>query len=313
MSLEITTAMVEQFKRNCMLLSQQKMSMLEEFCLKEDVEGKAFYTERIGAVRTRTKTTRHQRLTHSSTPHSRRKGTIYDEYIADLIDKSDRPKVLIDINGKYVQNFVAAINRAKDMYILRALGGAAHAGEAGATTVNNYDAGECRLVAGDGTVVTAGSNHSNTTATALTVAKVKTCKYLLDKALIDPSRRRVFVCDAYNISALLTDTTYGSEEWKTVRDISEGQMKKFLGFEFRQVEYNSSFTDVGLQIDATETDCLNCYAFAEGAVGYGIGQEMDVKVERLADYDADQVLGTISLGAERNEGPAVVEINLLTG
>lgn len=311
MSFEITTAMVAQFKRNCILLSQQKASLLEEYCQRETVEGKEFYAERIGKTKTHTRTTRHSDVTYTDTPHSRRKGTIYDEEVADLIDKSDRPKVLIDINGKYVQNFVAAINRAKDMYILRALGGAAYGGEAGGTTVNNYDSGECRLVAGDGTVVTAGSNHSDTTATALTVAKVRTCKYLLDKAQVDPMRRRVFVLNAYNLDQLLTDTTYGSEEWKQVRDIKDGKVDKFLGFFFKQIEYDSDGT--GLSLDATETDCVNCYAFAEGGVSYGVGEDMDVRIERVPTKNADQVLGTISLGATRNEGPTVVEINLLAG
>jgi hypothetical protein len=308
MSFTVTVPMVEQYNANVLMLSQQKDTRLQRACAMADVVGKSFYAERVGSTEMYERTSRHADVHYVGVPHTRRKGTVHDMEWPELIDRADTPKVLIDINGKYVQSAVAAANRAKDSRIIAALGGAAHGGEAGATTINNYDSGECRLVDSEGTIVTAGSDHTDRTATYLTAAKVLICKTLLDQAEVDASRRRFIVTNATNINALLADTTYGSEEWKTVRDIADGKMRVFQGFEFIQMEYRA--TGTGLLYDTTDAECLACYAFAEGAVTLGVGQDIQTVVERVAVKNADQVLCTLSIGAERNEGPAVVEINL---
>jgi hypothetical protein len=101
--------------------------------------------------------------------------------IADLVDQLDKQKMLIDPTSTYLQNFIAAANRRIDKHVYDALGGTAAAGQSGGTTINNYDIGECRLVDSAGGVVTAGSDHSAATASALTIAKLLTCKQLLDE------------------------------------------------------------------------------------------------------------------------------------
>ena len=308
MSLTVTQAMVEQFKANVILLSQQKNTRLQQACQVAEVTGKSFYAERMGATEMYERTTRHGDVHPVNTPHSRRKGIVHDMEWVDYLDKADGPKTLIDIQGKYVQLAVAAANRAKDMWILRALGGAAHSGESGGTTVNNYDAGECRIIQGDGTLATAGSDASDTTETDLDVTKVLLAKYLLDAAEIDEDRQRYFVTNAYNIDALLKDTTYGSEEWKTVRDIKNGKMEMFQGFMFVPIEYRS--TGTGLQYHTTDTGCIRSYAFAQGAVTFGVGQDIQTVIERNPQKNAQQITADMSVGAERNEGPAVVEMLL---
>lgn len=308
MSLTITQAMVDQFSANVILLSQQKDSRLQKACQMADVVGKNFYAERIGSAEMYEQTTRHEDLHRVELPHTRRMGTVHDMKWMELIDSADTEKTLIDINGKYVQAAVAAANRAKDSWIIKALGGVAHAGASGGTSVNNYDSGECRVIKGDGTVATAGSDTSDTTATTLTYAKVVTAKSLLDAAEVDPDRPRFIVCNSYAMSGLLSDTTLGAEEARLMRDIVRGEMRQLLGFYFIQMEYRS--TGTGLLYNATETDCLECYAFAQGAVTLGVGSDVRTKVERIPQKDADQVLATLDVGAERNEGPAVVEIML---
>jgi|GEM_PF-515893 len=308
MSYTVTQAMIDQFSAAVIMLSQQKDSRLQKACQVASVVGKSFYAERLGTAEMTERTARHADIPLSEFEHSRRKGTIHDMVSRHLIDRADTEKLIIDPQGKYVQNCVAAANRAKDMWIINALGGIAHAGEAGGTSVNNYDAGECRVVKSDGTVATAGSDSTDVTATALTYAKVVTLKNLLDAAEIDPDRRRYLVTNSYNINALLADTTLNGEEMKVVRDIKTGRIEQILGFFVIPIEYRA--TGTGLRYHSVETDCVRSYAFAEGAVTFGIGGDVRTVIERVPEKDADQVLCTLEVGAERNEGPAVVEIEL---
>ena len=309
MSFEVTNAMVEQYRSNVQLLSQQKDSRLAGTCEVITPVGKAFYAERIGATTGQIRTTRHGDTPLISTPHSRRKGSVFDWEWADLIDKQDEPKVLIDISGKYVQNAVAAANRHKDFFILQALGGPAYAGEAGATVVNNYDSGECRIVNGDGTVATAGSDASDTTQTPLTVAKLMTCKQLLDEAEIDEDRQRYFVANSYNLVQLLNATEVKSSDYNTVKALAEGKIDTYMGFKFIRMEYRTD--GLGLQYDTTDTACLRCYAWAHGAITLGVQKEINTVIGPRADKsNATQVYAEQEMGATRNEGPAVVEILL---
>lgn len=309
MSFEITTAMVEQYRSNVQLLSQQKVARLQETCEIVPVTGKVFYGERIGATTGQIRTTRHGDTPLISTPHSRRKGTVYDWEWADLIDKQDTPKVLIDISGKYVQNAIAAANRHKDYFVIAALGGAAYSGVAGATTVNNYDSGECRIINGDGTLATAGSDATNTTQTALTLAKLLTCKELLDAAEIDEDRPRYFVTNAYNLTQLLNVAEVKSSDYNTVKALAEGKIDTFLGFKFIRIEYRTD--GLGLQYHGTDTDCVRCYAYAQGAITMGLQEDITTRITERDDKSyATQVYASQEMGATRNEGPAVVEILL---
>lgn len=309
MSFTITENMVRQFFDNVLMLSQQKQTWLQKTCqIKTGVKGDSFTAERIGAGEMYERTTRHQDVTFVHTPHSRRVGFIHDMEYPDLIDKHDEPKVLTDIRSSYVQAAVAAANRAKDRWIINALGGIANSGKSGTTLVNCYDVGECRIINGDGTLHVAGSDGTDTTETGLTAAKVLLAKYLLDSAEVDSDRKRYFVTNAYNLQALLASTEYGSEEFKTARDITQGKMGLLHGFEFIQLEVRS--TGTGLQMHAVDTTCVESFAFAEGAVTFGIGGDINTMIERNVQKNATQITTNLNVGAVRNEGPAVVKVLL---
>ena len=69
MSTQITTAMVEQYKSNVLMLAQQKGSKLRDTVRSEDVTGKNAYFERIGAVDMVDSTSRHDDTPQIDTPH----------------------------------------------------------------------------------------------------------------------------------------------------------------------------------------------------------------------------------------------------
>ncbi len=88
MSHQITTAFVDQFKANILLLSQQKESKLRQICRMEDVTGDTMYVERIGATEAQDMGARHGDTPQIDTPHSRRKLSMSDKNWADLIPVS---------------------------------------------------------------------------------------------------------------------------------------------------------------------------------------------------------------------------------
>jgi len=313
MSFEIDTAFVEQYSANVLLLSQQKVSRLRGTCQMESVTGRSFYGERIGATAGEDVDDRHGDTPLISTPHSRRKGTLVDWDWADLVDDFDKIKMLIDPASTYVQNAIAAANRRIDMHVYNALGGVSYAGQTGATSINNYDADECRLVDSDGTVATAGSNHTAAVSTALTIAKLLTCKQLLDEGDIDPDRQRFFVTNPYNLNMLLNTTEVKSSDYNTVKALAMGQIDTYMGFKFIMLQNYMDATKGHLRDSEAETadEAVECYAWVQDAIKLGVGKEITTRITERADkrYSVQPYV-KMSFGATRVEGPGVVEISL---
>lgn len=313
MSFEITVAFVEQYKATILLLSQQLESRLRSTAIEQTVVGRTFYGERIGATAGADIEDRHGDTPLISTPHSRRKGTMVDWDWGDLVDDLDKQKMLIDPLSTYLQNAMGAASRRIDKHIYDALGGTAAAGQSGGTTVNNYDAGECRLIDSDGTVVSAGSNHSAATSTGLTIAKLLTCKQLLDEGDIDPARQRYFVTNPFNINQMLNTTEVKNADYNTVRALAMGKLDTFMGFKFIMLQNFQDEIKGHLRDSEVETadEAVECYAWAQDAISLGVGKETTSRVTERADKRYSiQPYVKMSFGAVRVEGPAVVEISL---
>ena len=313
MSFEITVAFVEQYRANILLLSQQKMSRLRATCQEETVVGRAFYGERVGATAGADIEERHGDTPLVSTPHSRRRGSMIDWDWADLVEEMDKVKMLIDPLSTYVLNAIAAANRRIDKHIYDALGGTSAAGQSGGTIINNYDAGECRLVRSDGVVEAAGADNTAATATALTIAKLLTCKQLLDEGDIDPERQRHFIYNPFNMNQLLNLTEVKSDDYNTVKALAHGKIDTFMAFKFHMLQNFQDATKGHLQDSPNETadEAVDCYAYAQDAIKLGVGKDVTTRIDTRVDKRmATQPYVRMSFGAVRVEGPAVVEISL---
>jgi hypothetical protein len=266
----------------------------------------AFYSY-IGSTTLDEKTTRHRPTPIAEIDHLRRRLQITFASRGIPLDPDDEVKMVGEPGSKYFQAIAAAAGRRTDTKILAALAGTAYSGQEGATSVNNYDSGECRLIAGDGTLVTAGSDHSNTTETALTLPKLALCRTLFTNAHV-PEEGRYFVTNEYNVGKLLQDTTYGSQEWLTVRDIQNGKVGRLYGFEF-VILADDMFTT-----NATDTGCLECYAWQRDAVICATGAGTyapELRADQRVDLDMMwQFYGSQYCGATRLKGPGVIEILL---
>ena len=136
MSVQITTAFVEQYKSNVFHLAQQKGSKLRDAVRSETVTGKSHFFERIGDTAALKRTSRHSDTPRVDTPHSRRKVTMDDYDWADLVDQEDKVRMLISPQSEYAQAGAWAMGRAMDDAIIAAATGTAYGGVSGGTSVS---------------------------------------------------------------------------------------------------------------------------------------------------------------------------------
>ena len=305
MSQQIPIAFVDQVTSNILLLSQQKPAKLRMCCREEPVTGDTMFVERIGPKEAQPRGARHGETPISDADHSRRKLSIVDYVVpADLIDKPDRAKMLIYPDSVYAQNQAFSLNRQIDDVIIAALGGSVYGGHTGATTILQGAVGECRLIDSDGTIVAAGGVHADATETGLTIAKLLTCKELMDNADIDTDRQRYFLTNPHNINQLLNTTEVKSADYNTIKALAAGKIDSFMGFTFKMSTRLATGTD---------TAATKSYAFAAGAIVLAVQEEPTVSIDVLPmRLHSTQIYSTLGIGATRVEGPAVVSIELDT-
>ena len=286
MSSNITTSFVEQYSSNVNLLSQQMGSKLRASVDEESVVGKSAFFEQIDSTAAVLRTSRHGDTPQIDTPHSRRRVSLADYELGDLIDDADKIRALVDPTSAYARNAAAAMNRAMDDVIITAMNASASTGVAGATST-----------ALPSSQKTATSNQSD----GLTIAKLLAAKKILDNNDIDPSRKRFIVCGPQQISDLLGTTQVTSADFATVRALSTGEVNSFLGFEF--------IMSTRLNFDASNTDDRLVFAYTEDAIKLAIGSDVKANISERADKSySTQVYYAMSLGATRMEEKAVVQI-----
>jgi len=199
MSTQVTVAFVNQFSSNVNLLSQQMGSLLRGAVDTESVTGEKAFFDQIGEAAAVARTSRHGDTPLVETPHSRRMVSLTSYEWADLIDDSDKVRMLIDPTSSYARAAAAAIGRAMDDEIISALGGTALTGKTGSTS----------------TTFPSGQKIAHGSA-GLTVAKLVSAKKLLDAQSVDPSIPRYIVVSPEQIEDLLNTTTATSSDFNTV-------------------------------------------------------------------------------------------------
>jgi hypothetical protein len=286
MSNQITTSFVEQYSSNVTMLSQQMGSKLRGSVDVETINGKNAFFDQVGVTAAQLRTSRHGDTPQIDTPHSRRRLSLSDYEWADLVDDTDKVRMLVDPTSSYAKAAAAAMNRSLDDVIIAALNASASTGVAGATGVD--------LPA---TQKFATSNQSD----GLTIAKLLAAKKQFDLNDVDPSIKRYIVCGPQQISDLLGTTQVTSSDFATVKALAEGNVNSYLGFEF--------IMSTRLSFDATNTDDRLIFAYTEDAIKLGIGSDIKANITERADKSySTQVYYAMSLGAVRMEEKKVYQI-----
>ena len=286
MSSNITTSFVEQYSSNVTMLSQQMGSKLRGSVDVETINGKNAFFDQVGVTSAQLRTSRHGDTPQIDTPHSRRRLSLSDYEWADLVDDTDKVRMLVDPTSSYAKAAAAAMNRSLDDVIIAALNASASTGVAGATGV-----------ALPSTQKFATSDQSD----GLTVAKLLGAKKNLDLNDVDPSLKRFIVCSPQQIADLLAITSVTSSDFNTVKALAQGDVSSFLGFEF--------IVSNRLKLDTTNTDDRLIFAYTEDAIKLGIGSDIKANITERADKSySTQVYYAMSLGAVRMEEKKVFQI-----
>ena len=286
MSNSVTESMVQQFGTNFRILGQQKKSRFEGFCqLESGIVGQSKSTERLGKTDAYDITSRHADTKYVDTPHSRRWLDLSDKAWADLVDEMDKIKMLADPTSPYAGLGVAALNRAKDDFILAAVRGNARSN----TTTIALPAGQ-KIAEG---------------GTGLTLAKLLAGKEILDAAELDSEAdsdgqgapSRVIAVSAKQITNLLGTTEIKSIDYNNVKALAQGQVDTFLGYKFIRTERLA-------KVGTTRF----CTAWVKGCVALGIGKDIVSSIDPLPGKNYSvQVYARMSIGATRLEDEGVVE------
>ena len=281
MSTQITTAFVNQFSSNVSMLSQQMGSLLRGAVDTESVTGEKAFFDQIGESAAVARTSRHGDTPLVETPHSRRMVTLTTYEWAELIDDSDKIRMLIDPTSSYARAAAAAMGRAMDDTIITALGGAAKTGKEGTTS----------------TAFPSGQKIGHGSA-GLTIAKLVSAKKLLDAQSVDPSIPRYIVVSPEQIEALLNPTSVTSSDFNTVKALVQGDVDTFVGFKF--------ITSNRLNDDGTSR---LCYAWAQDGCKLAIGKDVMARIDERSDKSySTQVFYCATFGSTRMEEDKVVEI-----
>ena len=312
MSFQITTPFVEGYKTNIIMLSQQKGSRLESSVRNEMQNSKADFYERIGSVDAQEILDRHGDTPQFDTPHSRRMVTLTDSEYADLIDKMDRVRLLINPDDAYVNAAVWALGRKKDDQIIAGALGDARGGDDGSTIIALPNSQ--KLAAFDG---------STTTGVKFNVNLLRAASEKFDSNDVDESIRRYIAYTGKQKQSLLEQTEVTSSDFNTVKALVMGEINTFMGFQFIRTErlprsatattYNVNDGSVGAgggTLPAATS--RRCMAWAQDGILLAKGADIFVRISERDDKRySTQIYVAQSIGATRLEEEKVVELLVL--
>lgn len=307
MSVQITTAMVNQYSANVFHLSQQKGSRMRGLVRNESQNSESSFYDRIGAVSAQLKTGRHADTTYQDTPHSRRRVTLETYFFADLVDKEDKIKVIHSPQSEYAIAAGNALGRSMDDVLIGAALGNSYSGKTGATAValpNSQKIG--------------AFNGTSLVGVSLNVETLRATKKKFNKNETGESDL-TFVLDADQLDSLLGETEVTSSDYNSVKALVQGDVDSFMGFKFIRTERlpvtaaattsNKDDGSVGAGTVTIPAGSTRCFAFQKEGLLLSMGMDMETEIERLpTKHYSTQVYAAMTLGATRLEEEKVVEV-----
>ena len=308
MSTQITTAFTKQYSDNVTLLVQQQGSRLRNAVrLETGKRGEEVYMERIGSTAAQVVTSRHADSPLVDTPHDRRRVSPVSYDWGDMIDDTDKVRMLIDPTSPYAINAAYAMGRAIDSKILEQAIGTAFTGKTGTGTqaltqtvaVNDHSYGGTGL----------------NTDVGLTIGKLLRAREYLSASEADDydigGNPNLFcVVNAKQLAKLMSDASFASAtaagganavsiDYNSVRALVSGEINTFMGFQFIRSEL----------VTADSNSEHEVVAFHRDGIGLCIWDDMRARITERADKRfSTYVYFTMTIGAVRLEEGRVVKI-----
>lgn len=290
MSVQITTAFVNQYHANVTLALQQMDTRFRGAVRVETINGEYDYFDQIGATAAYLKTTRHGDTVYTDTPHTRRRVSLAAYEWADLIDKEDKVKMLIDPTSAYVQNAASAMFRAMDDVIITAFDATAYTGQAGGTSTS--------FTSGNIIGVTVGDTVTGSAACGLNVAKLRAAAKILNANEV-PRNDRFCAISAKQLDDLLGSTQVTSSDYNSVKALVQGDVDTFMGFKFIPSE----------RLGTDSSNYREVLVWQKDGLLLGIGNDVTAKVDQLPTKSySTQVYLSMMLGAVRMDEKACVQV-----
>lgn len=295
MSNSINIAHVQKFRDDVVMLSQQRGSKLRSFIMEQSCTGKYDHFDRLGSTSVRKVTSRHADTPLMNTPHSRRR-VILDTYDwADLIDRRDKVRNIIEFASSYQLSAAWAFGRQIDEIIYDAAVG-------NAAAIDSDDASS-NVALSSGQKI--DKDFGTGSDTNLTLEKLREAKRILmanNVDLNDPMNKPVIAVNASAHDALLAETQVVSIDYNDKPVLVEGLITRFMGFDF--VHYES------IKTSADAATAKSVIAFCKSAIGLSVGEDVFFKASERDDKRySHQIYGEMDLGAVRVEEEKVVKID----
>lgn len=284
MSVQITTAFVEQYKSNVTHLTQQKGSRLRTAVDEATVNGRNAYFEQIGATAARERLSRHADTPRMDTPHARRRVSLRDFDWADLVDNEDEVRLLIDPTSPYAQAAAMAMGRAMDDVIIAAADGTAFTGVDGSTST----AFDTNMIV----AVTTAWPGITSASYGLNMAKLLEAKRLLGTNNVDADDEVWCIVNTTQAISLLKDARISSFDYNAIKPLVDGKIGRAAGFNLISTE----------RIGVDGSSNSKVLFWAKSGMKLGLGRDIQGKITERPDKNyATQVFSAMSIGATRME------------
>jgi hypothetical protein len=308
MSFNVSTAFVQQYSTNVMMLLQQQGSRLRNAVMQYKFQGKAAsMAEQFGNVSPVRNSSRHSDTPLISTPQDKRWIYPNDYDWADLIDNQDKLRMLIDPTGPYTMAGAWAMGRAIDDEIISGLINSNNTGENGTTatsTLYAYNSNSQAIAA------TTGASA----ATGLNIAKLRAAKKILLQSEVDIDNDPLYmVITAKQHDDLLNEAQAISLDYNSTPVLVNGKISAFMGFNFihsERIPGGANFnTSINTAISTGSTDGTYTTGsrymvpfFAKSGMALGLWNDITTSVDRRADKrNSFQVYVTGTFGGARLE------------
>lgn len=279
---DITTSFVKQFNDTVDHLVQQMSERFRNAVRFEGgITGEEAYFDQLAATEAVEVTTRHGDTPLVDSDWRRRRVTMRDWKWADLVDKADKLKQIINPESPMAQSAAMAFARRIDKLIIDNANATSFTGKEG----------------GISTVLPSGQKIVHGSA-GLTKAKMIAANKILDQNEA-PKEDRFIAVSAEQIEDLLNLTEVTSSDFATVKALVEGQIDTWLGFKFIRTEQ--------LNVDATPSRL--CLAWQKTGLLLALALEPTTRITERADKNySNQVYMAMGIGSTRMEEEKLVQI-----